>query len=278
MAPASFRPSRRRRSLLRSFYPVYCCPPSSLAGNTRGGVRMLPAPDSPRTSGPAIGRSGSFVAFLLLALTATGCVHTAQDDMARGERLYRSGKYSDASINFQRAIQKNPNLTDAYLWWGRSELMSQNFTEAWKIWYSASHRFPGDEGIKVELGNLCLGALITDPAKPPNLFQILDQLASALLAANPASFDGLRFKGYLATLNRQPKQAIPYFTRAAELRPGESTLSSAWQKRSSNPVVIQRGNGCCADSSTRIKPVALLTMRSTIITSRCGSWFQPKKS
>jgi len=185
---------------------------------------MLPAPDSPRTSGPAIGRSGSFVAFLLLALTATGCVHTAQDDMARGERLYRSGKYSDASINFQRAIQKNPNLTDAYLWWGRSELMSQNFTEAWKIWYSASHRFPGDEGIKVELGNLCLGALITDPAKPPNLFQILDQLASALLAANPASFDGLRFKGYLATLNRQPKQAIPYFTRAAELRPGESDV------------------------------------------------------
>ena len=62
------------------------------------------------------------VVVLVAALLSAACGFTARRAFDRGTKLYEKGQYAEASIEFRRAIQKDPKFGDAYLKLGLTEL------------------------------------------------------------------------------------------------------------------------------------------------------------
>ena len=62
-----------------------------------------------------------FPIVLIVVLLSASCGFTARRAFDRGTKLYESGHYAEASIEFRRAIQKDPKFGEAYLKLGLSE-------------------------------------------------------------------------------------------------------------------------------------------------------------
>jgi tetratricopeptide (TPR) repeat protein len=147
-----------------------------------------------------------------------GC-RSAEHYLNRGAEFYRARRYQEASLNYRKAIQKDPNLGQAYLGLGRSEFKQQNFNEAWQFLNRAVELLPTDQTAKVDLGEFCLDGLIQDRSRPKNLYERLRAISDQLLAEDPKSFAGLRFKGYLALIDGRMDQAVRYFRQAVQIAP-----------------------------------------------------------
>ena len=93
--------------------------------------------------------------------------------LKKGTEFYRSGRYQEASLNYRKALQKNPNLGEAYLGLGRSEFKQQHFNEAWHFLNRAVDLLPNNRTAKGDLGEFCLSGLILDRSRPRNLYDRL---------------------------------------------------------------------------------------------------------
>jgi tetratricopeptide (TPR) repeat protein len=57
----------------------------------------------------------AFVCVVVIAFCAgTACIATKQSYLAKGNKLYQAGKYEEATLNYQKAIQKDANFGEAY--------------------------------------------------------------------------------------------------------------------------------------------------------------------
>ncbi len=63
---------------------------------------------------------------LVAAILLVSCGFTAGRAFDRGTKLYEKGQYAEASIEFRRAIQKDPKFGEAYLKLGLTELRQAN--------------------------------------------------------------------------------------------------------------------------------------------------------
>jgi tetratricopeptide (TPR) repeat protein len=163
-------------------------------------------------------RQASLWGFVLLSILSIGCARSSSYYIKKGNDLFASGKFSDASINYKKAFQKD-NSAEAYFRFGLSESRQQHFQVAWESLSRASGLAPQREDIRVEVGNLCLAALIANPSRPVNLYNCVEQISNQLLAKDRNSFIGLRFKGYIAFFDNRMDEAIECFRHAHQLKP-----------------------------------------------------------
>lgn len=159
------------------------------------------------------------------SLVFSGC-KTKQSYLTAGNKLYEAGKYADASINYRKALQKDPEFGEAHYRLGLVALKQSDARQAYTELSRAVELLPGNDDAKEKLGDLCLKAYLTDSRRPVALYNRTTQLAEQLLAKNANSFEGLKFKGFLALTDRKPEEAIALFRKALEAKPSEPNLTT----------------------------------------------------
>ena len=164
-------------------------------------------------------------AVIASSLAFSGC-KTKQSYVTAGNQLFEAGKYADASINYRKAIQKDPQYGEAHYRLGLLALRQRDARQAFAELSRAVELLPGNDDAKEKLGELCLKAYLTDPHHPAAFYNRTTQLAEQLLAKNASSFEGLKFKGYLALTDRKPEEAIALFRKALVVRPAEPDLTT----------------------------------------------------
>lgn len=159
------------------------------------------------------------------SLVFSGC-KTKQSYVTAGNKLFEAGKYAEASINYRKALQKDPQLGEAHYRLGLVALRQGDARQAYTELSRAAELLPGNDDAKEKLGDLCLKAYLTDSRRPVALYNRTAQLAEQLLAKNASSFEGLKFKGFLALTDRKPEEAIALFRKALEAKPSEPNLTT----------------------------------------------------
>lgn len=166
------------------------------------------------------------LSFLLVPIVlSTSCYSTSKYYLDKGHSLLKAGKYEEASLNYRRAIQKDPNSADAHFALGISEERQQHIRPAWEELGRALDLAPQRSDIAVELADLCLLGLALDPSRPQVLYQRVKDISSQLLAKDTNSFDGLRFKGYVAIFDKHMDEATASFARAHQVRPNDPDVA-----------------------------------------------------
>jgi tetratricopeptide (TPR) repeat protein len=163
---------------------------------------------------------------LVAALLSASCGFTARKAFDRGTKLYEKGQYSEASIEFRRAIQKDPKYGEAYLKLGLTELQQGSSTEAAEALQHAVALMPDRAEPKSELAELYIRTYLSDPPNFVGLYHQASRFTAELLNKDPNSFYGLRLNGYLAIADNKPKEAIENFRRANQIQPDRPDVAS----------------------------------------------------
>src|ERR1039457_2632956 len=72
----------------------------------------------------------------------TACIATKQTYLSRGNKFYDAGKYADASLNYQKAIQKDPKFGEAYYRLGLAAIKQDQGREAYDALLRAVQLLP----------------------------------------------------------------------------------------------------------------------------------------
>jgi tetratricopeptide (TPR) repeat protein len=163
------------------------------------------------------------ISFLFLiigvgVLCEAGC-STARDRLEHGDRFFQAGKYEDAEIQYRKALQKNPNLGEAYYGIGLVKIEQHKGAEAYQPLFRAVQLMPDSDDAKRKLADVTFALYALAPHRPKAAYDQVDSLADQLLAKNQNSIDGLRLKGSLRLLDRNPKAAIVLFEKANQVEP-----------------------------------------------------------
>jgi tetratricopeptide (TPR) repeat protein len=170
-------------------------------------------------------RFASLSALFVLSISSLGCLHSADYYIQRGNQLFSSGKFAEASLNYRHAVQKDTNSAEAHFRLGISETRQQHWPDAWQELNRASNLAQQRQDILIELGEVCLSILIADPVRPRNVYDRIIEVSNSLLAKDAGSFEGLRFKGYIALFDRRLDAAIDSFKRAHQLKPSQQDVA-----------------------------------------------------
>lgn len=157
------------------------------------------------------------VSFLLALMAVFSACSHPETYLIKGDRFFDQQKYAEASLNYRKAIQANPNFGQAYYRLALAEAKLNHADRSLEALTNAVRLMPGNEEARAHLGDLYL---MRYQAKPtPQGYEQTSRLADQLLAGNPRSFTGLRLKGYLAFADGRPDQAIPFFMQADAIQP-----------------------------------------------------------
>lgn len=157
-------------------------------------------------------------------LGVVSCSRSPQVYVERGNRFAAERKYQDASIQYRKAIQKDSKFGEAFYRLALSELEQHNAREAYFALLRAVELMPDNQEAKVMLADLSLSLYWSSPGRPKAPYDTMVKLADELLAKNSNSFDGLRLKGTQAMLDRQPKLAIEFYSKANNIKPMQPGL------------------------------------------------------
>src|SRR5258708_27993383 len=150
------------------------------------------------------------------------CITSKQSYVSKGNKLYDSGKYDDASLNYRKAMQKDPNFGEAYYRLGLSAIklsaIDQNHArEAYDSLFRAVQLLRDRTEVVEKFADICLSFYLADPSHPQALYKQITQLSDQLLSKDPNSYEGLILKGYLASTDKKIKDAIQFFRKALQV-------------------------------------------------------------
>jgi tetratricopeptide (TPR) repeat protein len=149
--------------------------------------------------------------------TLSGCSASKESYLTKGNKLFAAGKYDEAALNYRAAIQKDAGFGEAYYRLGLTTIKLNNAREAYTALFRAVQLLPANLEAKQKFADVCLSIYLADPSHPQALYTQVGNLSDELLSRNHNSYEGLMLKGYLASTDRKPAEAIEYFRRALEV-------------------------------------------------------------
>src|SRR5260370_1063632 len=183
-----------------------------------------------------------FTCAVLSLLANAACSRSPKSYVDKGVRFAAEGKLDEAVLNFRKAIQHNAAYGEAYLALGKAQLGMRDVSEAYWSFVSANQLLPQNDDAKIQLGDVAVSLLIQDERHPRFLYEQVSKLRDNFLAKDANSFDGLRWKGYLAIVDRKPEEAIECFSRALKSKPGDNKVAAALVD-----ALIRGGHGADAE-------------------------------
>ncbi len=156
----------------------------------------------------------------------SGCSATKQSYVAKGNKLFAAGKYQDATLNYRAAIQKDAGYGEAYYRLGLAAIKLDSAREAYDALFRAVQLLPANFEAKRKFADVCLSLYLADPSHAQVLYTQISNLADEFLARNHNSYQGLMLKGYLASTDRKPKEAIDYFRQALHANPADDGVAT----------------------------------------------------
>lgn len=160
-----------------------------------------------------------------LLVFAAGCGKSPRQFLDAGNRFLQAHKYGDASISFRNAIQKDPQLADAYFGLGKVFLQQGKATQAYTALSRAVDLAPQNWEAKRALADLALVGYLSDRRRPKNLYDELNRLADQFLAHDANSYDGLRLRGYIELNDNQRDPAIRDFQKTLQVKPSDPEIT-----------------------------------------------------
>lgn len=165
---------------------------------------------------------------LAAVLSLAGCGHNARYYFDRAAKLTAQGKPEEATLDLQKAIQRDANYGEAWFQLGLLLAQQRKGTEAYQALTRAVELLPGREDVKVKTANVVLTAYLGNGGRSKVLYDKLNDLAAQLLAANKASYDGWRIKGFLAASDKKPEIAEADFRNANAAKPMQPEVIVGW--------------------------------------------------
>src|SRR6266496_5958771 len=101
-----------------------------------------------------------------IVLGALSCGHSPQVYVEIGNKYAAEHKYQDASIQYRKALQKDPKFGEAVYQLALSELEQQNGREGHNLLTRAVDLMPDNQEAKVKLADLNFAIFTTDPRRP----------------------------------------------------------------------------------------------------------------
>src|SRR5882757_6451111 len=95
----------------------------------------------------------SFTVTLLTLAASVACTVNPAQYVEKGNKLFDSGKYADAEINYQKAIQKDPNFGEAYFRLGTTQLKNAHPGGAYQSFSRAAQLLPKRDDVAVALAD-----------------------------------------------------------------------------------------------------------------------------
>jgi tetratricopeptide (TPR) repeat protein len=165
------------------------------------------------------------VSILVVSVVASsGCGAIKQSYIAKGNALFSAGKYEEASLNYRKAIQKEPNFGEAYYRLGLTAIKLGQWSLAYNALDHAIRLPPANVDAQEKFGDICLRFYLADPAHPQLLYTQITRLSDDFLSKNGNSYKGLLLRGYLASSDRKFSEAIEYFRKALRVNPSNPEL------------------------------------------------------
>jgi len=152
--------------------------------------------------------------FVVSLVASSGCGATKQGYIAKGNTLFSGSKYEEASLNYRKAIQKDPNFGEAYYRLGLTAIKLGQWGLAYNALNHAIQLPPANVDALEKFGDICLRFYLADPAHPQLLYKQISRLSDDFLSRNGNSYKGLLLRGYLAASDRKFSDAIEYFRKA----------------------------------------------------------------
>src|SRR6266478_1793273 len=158
---------------------------------------------------------------LTLCWCQLGCTRSPQYYVEKGNRMYSEGKYQEAALNYRNSIKKDANFAEAHYRLAVAELKQGNGPEAYSEFQRAVNLAPNRDDIRVELADLALRFYSADPRKPQILYNQVRDSAESLLNKDANSFQGLRLRGDVLSIDRRFEEAVAVYRRADSVKPLE---------------------------------------------------------
>ncbi len=194
------------------------------------------------------------VSTIIISLSlVTGCIATKQSYVAKGNKLYAAGKYEDASINYRKAIQKDPKFGEAYYRLGLAAIKQNHSEEAYEMLFRAIQLLPSNIDAMEKFGDVCLKFYLASAMHPETLYKQLTQVADELLSKNANSYEGLMLKGYLNASDRKPKEAIAFFHKALQVNNSDPGVTTQLVRLLIQEGQVQEAEGIAKDLIDRQK-------------------------
>jgi tetratricopeptide (TPR) repeat protein len=156
---------------------------------------------------------------VLIAMALTSCSRTAASYVAKGNKFAAQGKYDDAIIQYRNAVQKDPKYADAYYRAGLVDLHQRKFASAYDSLRRAVELEPDFRLATQQFGDLAWLIYRAENRSVPRLYSDLSKVSQRLLSSNPRDFDGLRFKAYLAIVDKRVDDALGLLEMANSVQP-----------------------------------------------------------
>ena len=141
-----------------------------------------------------------------------------------GNQYFRAGKFREASILYRRALAKDMRCADAWYRLGLAHLKLGAAGEARREFSRAMEIDPQNIDAIVKLGDLDLVFYSMSPQGNRGILADLQDLVQQLFKKDPKSFEGLRFSGHIALLQKDRKTAIQKFEQANQVKPDQPEL------------------------------------------------------
>src|SRR5579871_5968353 len=190
---------------------------------------------------------------VFVVVVGVGCRVTKDAYLTRANKLYESGKYEEAALNYRKAVQKDPAFGEAYYRLGLTAIRLGQAREAYQSLLLAYRYLPDNTEVEEQYARVCLGLYLDDPAHPHLLYSNLVQLSDQMLAKNPKSYEGLVVKGYLASTDRKPQEAIDFLRKALAVDGSNAGVVTQLVKELMDDHQFQAGEALAADLIDRQK-------------------------
>jgi tetratricopeptide (TPR) repeat protein len=165
---------------------------------------------------------------LLLAACNRDPKVQAQRQLDNANKFFAKGKYKEAKIMYQRALQKDLRFGEAYYRLALTWLKLGNYGEALRNLRRAVELQPNNSDAMTKLADLYLLASSQNAKQATQMLSEVKDLSDKLIQQNPDSFDGHRLRGQLALFNRDPAGAVTEFAKANQVKPYQTDLVLAY--------------------------------------------------
>jgi tetratricopeptide (TPR) repeat protein len=171
-------------------------------------------------------RKWTSTAILSIALAASSCSISPQRSLDRGNGLFNAGRYAEADLNYQKAIQADPNFGEAHYRLGLSKFREGQLTQSYQALTRAVDLLPTRDEVIVALADTSFAAYLND-RRNTTLYSQVVTISGRLLQKNPNSYDGLRLKGYVSMLDRHFPEAYEILKKADAIKPMQADVIDA---------------------------------------------------
>ena len=155
-------------------------------------------------------------------MAGIGCSRSTQSYIGTGNRLSAEGKYEEAILNYRNAIKKEPRSAEARFRLGLAESELGHIAAAYRELQTAVQLAPARDDIRVKFADAALAAYDASASKPKVVYDQITRSADYFLSKNPASFDGLRLRGDLFSIDGRLDEALDTFRKANAIKPLET--------------------------------------------------------